>query len=184
MTGAWILAIKEGMTEALSRRLKQEKFDSPAQQALLSVIVAANALNDLMDRLCEKHRITRVQYNVLRILRGIHPYGHARSEIACRMLDRASDVTRLVDRLQARRLVKRFRGSQDQRQVVTCITAKGLKLLDSMQPSIDGEVTSLLGRLSDDDCRELSRLCALIFAMEPPGTEPVEAPRATVPTSE
>jgi DNA-binding MarR family transcriptional regulator len=163
MTGAWILAIKEGMTEALSRRLKQERFDTPAQEALLSVIVAANALNDLMDRLCEKHRITRAQYNVLRILRGVHPQGHARCEIARRMLDRASDITRLVDRLQARRLVKRFRGSEDQREVVTCITAKGLKLLETMQPQIDAETSSILGRLSDEDCRELSRLCALIF---------------------
>ncbi len=158
------------MTEALSRRLKQERFDSPAQEALLSVIVAANALNDLMDRLCEKHRITRAQYNVLRILRGVHPYGHARCEIARRMLDRASDITRLVDRLQARRLVKRFRGSEDQRQTVTCITAKGLKLLDVMQPRIDAETSSILGRLSDEDCSELSRLCALIF-----GTDDVEA---------
>jgi DNA-binding MarR family transcriptional regulator len=169
------------MTEALSRRLKQAQFVSPVQEALLSVVVAANTLNDLMDRVCEEHRITRAQYNVLRILRGVHPDGHARCEIACRMVDRASDITRLVDRLQARRLVKRYRGSQDQRQVVTCITAKGLKLLDSMQPQIDAETGSILGRLSDDDCRELSRLCALIFGM---GTETVEAQAATVPASE
>jgi MarR family transcriptional regulator, 2-MHQ and catechol-resistance regulon repressor len=41
-----------------------------------------------------EHRITRAQYNVLRILRGVHPQGHARCEIARRMLDRASDITR------------------------------------------------------------------------------------------
>lgn len=167
------------MTEALSRRLKQAQFVSPAQEALLSVVVAANTLNDLMDRVCEEHRITRAQYNVLRILYGIHPDGHARSEIACRMLDRASDVTRLVDRLQARRMVTRFRGSEDQRQAVTCITAKGIKLLEAMRPRIDAETRSLLRRLSDDDCRELSRLCALIFGMEP-----VEAQPATVPLPE
>jgi DNA-binding MarR family transcriptional regulator len=176
VTAARILAIKEGMTEALSRRLKQEHFETPAQEALLSVIVAANALNDLMDRLCEKHRITRAQYNVLRILRGVHPQGHARCEIARRMLDRASDITRLVDRLQARRLVKRFRGSEDQREAVTSITAKGLKLLEAMRPHIAAETSVILGRLSDDDCRELSRLCALIFE--------TEAQAGTVPASE
>lgn len=100
------------MTEALSRRLKQAQFSSPVQEAMLSVIVAANTINDIMDRVCEEHGITRAQYNVLRILRGVHPGGHARCEIACRMLDRASDITRLVDRLQARRLVKRSRGSE------------------------------------------------------------------------
>jgi DNA-binding MarR family transcriptional regulator len=151
------------MTEALSRRLKQDRFSSPAQEALLSVIVAANTINDIMDRVCEEHGITRAQYNVLRILRGVHPQGHARCEIACRMLDRASDITRLVDRLQARKLVKRSRGSQDQRQAVTAITAKGMKLLDTMAPQVEAEVSAMLGELSDEDCRQLSRLCAVIL---------------------
>jgi MarR family transcriptional regulator, 2-MHQ and catechol-resistance regulon repressor len=100
---------------------------------------------------------------VLRILRGAHPGGHPRSEIACRMLDRASDITRLIDRLQSRRLVKRTRGREDQRQAVTCITAKGIKLLDAMQPHVDTEAGNVLGRLGEDNCRELSRLCALLL---------------------
>src|SRR5580704_344805 len=151
------------MTEALSRRLKQAQFASPVQEALLSVIVAANTLNEIMDNLCEECGITRPQYNVLRILRGVHPAGHARNEIACRMVDRASDITRLVDRLQARGLVKRSRSNHDQRQALTCITAKGMKLLDKMRPQIDEQTASILRRLSDNDCHELSRLCALIF---------------------
>jgi DNA-binding MarR family transcriptional regulator len=154
---------KENMTEALSRRLKQPQFSSPAQEALLSVIVTANALNDLMDRVCEEHKITRTQYNVLRILRGVYPDGHARCDIACRMLDRASDITRLVDRLQARRLVKRKRGSEDQRQAVTAITAKGIKLLEKMAPQVEAATRRLLERLSEEDCRELSRLCSRIL---------------------
>ncbi len=151
------------MTEALSRRLKQPHFSSPAQEALLSLIVAANVINDLTDRVCEEHGITRAQYNVLRILRGVHPQGHSRCAIASRMLDRAPDVTRLVDRLEARKLVKRSRGSEDQRQAVTVITAKGVKLLDKMAPIIERDVNGILRGLNEDDCRELSRLCAVIL---------------------
>ena len=154
------------MTEALSRRLKQKQFASPAQEALLSVVVAAATLNELMDRVCAKHKITRAQYNVLRILRGVYPEGHPRCEIACRMLDRASDVTRLVDRLGARRLVRRARGREDQRQTVTYITAKGIKLLDRMRPTVEAETNGILSRLSDQECHELSRLCGLIFDSE------------------
>ena len=162
---------KDSMTEALSRRLKQDRFASPAQEAALSLIVAANTLNERMDRLCEEHNITRAQYNVLRILHGVYPEGHPRCEIACRMLDRASDVTRLVDRLAARRLVKRYRGSEDQRQTVTCITAKGIKLLDAMRPQMDAEAEDILQRLGEDNCRNLSRLCARIFdAADPQGS--------------
>ncbi|MGB8885276.1 MAG: MarR family transcriptional regulator [Candidatus Korobacteraceae bacterium] len=151
------------MSEALSRRLKQTQFADPRQEALLSVIVAANTLNDLMDRICAQYSITRPQYNVLRILRGAHPEGHARCEIARRMVDRASDITRLVDRLQTRGLVKRYRGDSDQREAIACITAKGLRLLEKMRPEIEAETRKVLHRLSDQDCRELSRLCALIF---------------------
>ncbi|HZP23037.1 MAG TPA: MarR family transcriptional regulator [Terriglobales bacterium] len=157
------MAYKRKMTEALSRRLKQDEFASPAQEALLSVLVAAATLNDLMDRVCAEHKITRAQYNVLRILRGAYPNGHPRCEIACRMIDRASDITRLLDRLETRRLVRRRRGSEDQRQTVTFITAKGLRLLESMEPQVDAEVASVLSGLSDEDCRELGRLCAAIF---------------------
>jgi len=163
VTGAAAVAYKRKMTEALSRRLKQDEFASPAQEALLSVLVAAATLNDLMDRVCAEHKITRAQYNVLRILRGAYPNGHPRCEIACRMIDRASDITRLLDRLETRRLVRRRRGSEDQRQTVTFITAKGLRLLESMEPQVDAEVASVLSGLSDEDCRELGRLCAAIF---------------------
>jgi DNA-binding MarR family transcriptional regulator len=159
------------VTEALSRRLKQSHFANPEQEALLSVVAAATTLNEIMDRLCEEQGITRAQYNVLRILRGIHPRGHARCEIACRMLDRAPDITRLVDRLQARRLVKRSRGCEDQRQAVTVITAKGLKLLDAMAPTVDAEIGNMLGQLSEQDCRELSRLCAVILEAGRPAAE-------------
>ncbi len=157
------------MNEALSQRLSQRQFADPLQEALLSLLVAATTLNDLMDELCEMHRITRPQYNVLRILRGVHPEAHARCEIARRMMDRAPDVTRLVDRLQARGLVKRSRGNEDQRQALTSITAKGLKLLAKMQPEIDAAIGACLGRLNEQDCRELSRLCGLI--MEPGSAE-------------
>jgi DNA-binding MarR family transcriptional regulator len=154
---------KENMNEALSRRISQTQFADPLQEALLSLLVAANTLNDMMDELCEAQGITRPQYNVLRILRGIHPRGHARCEIARRMLDRAPDVTRLVDRLQASGLVKRSRGSDDQRQAVTSITAKGLRLLARMQPEIDAAMGARLRNLNDKDCRELSRLCGIIL---------------------
>ncbi len=161
------------MNEALSRRLSQKQFTDPVQEALLSLLVAAHTLNDLMDELCEMHRITRPQYNVLRILRGVHPQGYARGEIARRMIDRAPDVTRLVDRLQARGLAIRSRGNDDQRQAVTSITAKGLRLLAKMQPGIDAAVGTRLRNLNDEDCRELSRLCEMI--LEPPSEE-VQSP--------
>lgn len=155
------------MTEALSRRLKQARFNSPQQEALLSLAVAAGTLSDLVDEICEEHDLTRQQYNVLRILRGVYPEGHARCAIAERMVERAPDVTRLVDRLQARGLVRRNRGGHDHRQAIARITPKGLKLLEAIQPELDKGTTAHLGKLSDQECHELSRLCALLFDIDP-----------------
>jgi DNA-binding MarR family transcriptional regulator len=163
MTSGTFLAIKDEMTEALKRRLKQARFASPQQEALLSVAVAAGAINDLVDGICDRYGLTRSQYNVLRILRGVHPDGHSRCEVACRMVDRAPDVTRLVDRLQARGLVRRTRGGNDQRQAIARITPKGLRLLETMQPELEAQTATRFGKLSDKECLELSRLCTLIF---------------------
>jgi DNA-binding MarR family transcriptional regulator len=154
------------MTEALSRRLKQARFANPQQEAALSLAVAASTMHDLIDGVCKRYRLTRPQYNVLRILRGVHPKGHPRCEIAQRMVERAPDITRLVDRMQARGLVRRTRGGDDQRQAITHITAKGLKLLRAMQPELEARTTARLAHLSDKDCHELSRLCSVIFEDE------------------
>jgi len=151
------------MTEALIRRLKQLRFSSAQQEALLSLAVAAGKINDVVDGVCEAHGITRPQYNVLRILRGAYPEGHPRCEIAVRMIERAPDITRLVDRLQTQRFVRRSRSARDHRQAITRITTKGLKLLESIQPDLDAKSTAVLKKLSENDCHELSRLCALIF---------------------
>src|ERR1017187_2316828 len=130
------------MTQALSRRLKQARFTSAQQEALLSVVVSAGTIHDAVDAVCERHGLTRSQYNVLRILRGVYPEGHPRCEIAQRMVERAPDVTRLVDRLQARGLVRRTRGGDDHRQAVTYITAKGLRLLQAIHPELETQTTA------------------------------------------
>jgi DNA-binding MarR family transcriptional regulator len=167
VTTSSFLAITGTMTEALSRRLKQARFSNPQQKAILSLAVAASTLNDLVDEICKKHGLTRPQHNVLRILRGVHPDGHSRCQIAQRMVERAPDVTRIVDRLTASGLVKRTRGGDDQRQAITHITAKGLKLLQTMQPELESQTYSRLKKLSDSECHELSRLCAVVFGDDP-----------------
>jgi DNA-binding MarR family transcriptional regulator len=154
------------MGEALKRRLKQEKFESPLQEAMLNLLVAANHVRERVDRVCEQYGITNAQYNVLRILRGAHPDGYPRCEIACRMIDRASDITRLIDRLEQQKLVVRDRSDEDRRLSITRITQKGLDLLERMMPSLE-EVHRHLGeRMSLADRREMSRICEGLYGEE------------------
>ncbi len=150
------------MGDALRRRLRQEQFESPMQEALLNLMVAGEYVQERMERLCEKWEITPSQYNLLRILRGA-PEGHPRCEIARRMIDRAPDVTRLVDRLERRGLVERDRSARDRRLSLTRITAAGASLVERMQPAMDEEQRQLAARISLRDRRELSRICESLY---------------------
>ena len=157
----------DGMGEALKRRIKQTAdFANPAQEAMLNLIVAADYVSVRLERACAEFGITRPQYNVLRILRGAHPAGHPRAEIAARLLAKAPDVTRLVDRLQAQGLVERDRVEEDRRLSIARITKKGLRLLEEMQPLIAEEHQRFGQRVSRRDCLELSRICETIYDEE------------------
>ena len=157
------------MGNGLKNRIKQTTgFSSPTEEAMLNLMVAADHVRTRLDRVCAEYKITHGQYNVLRILRGVHPEGHPRCEIAVRMLERAPDVTRLVDRLEAQGLVKRDRSEHDRRLSITRITEKGLSVLARMEPAIV-EIGQYFGeRVSRRDCKELTRICEGIYAEDEP----------------
>jgi DNA-binding MarR family transcriptional regulator len=154
------------MGEALKQRLRQAKFESPAHEAMLNLLVAAGFVRERLDRLCEAHGITAAQYNVLRILRGAHPGGYPRCDVAARMIERAPDVTRIIDRLQRRGLVERARSSQDRRLSLTRITRKGMDLAERMRPEVDALHREIGRRLSAQDVRELSRISERLYATD------------------
>ncbi|HEY0547058.1 MAG TPA: MarR family transcriptional regulator [Pyrinomonadaceae bacterium] len=153
------------MGDALKKRIKQATdFDSPAEEAVLNLLVAADHVRGRLESACADFGITPGQYNVLRILRGAHPEGHPRCEIAARLIENAPDVTRLVDRLQAQGLVSRDRSAEDRRLSLTRITRKGVHLLERMEPVMEEASRYFKERVSRRDCRELTRICEGIYA--------------------
>jgi DNA-binding MarR family transcriptional regulator len=149
---------------AIKERLQQRTFTSPHQEAMLSVMVCSDVLLRLMEELTEPHGITSAQYNVLRILRGVHPGGHPRREIIQRMIQVAPDVTRLIDRLEKNGLVRRDKSTEDKRLSMTFITEKGLELLEGIQPQLDEVNRKLWENLSDDEAFALAKLCDKLVA--------------------
>ncbi len=150
----------------MKKRIKQERFESAAQEALLNLLVVADFLHEKLDRVCAKHGITHGQYNVLRILRGVYPNGHPRCEISARLLERAPDVTRLVDRLEKEEFVQRDRSTEDRRLSITRITKKGIKLIDKMTPEIEEMSKSFSSKLSKQEMKTLSEICEAIYDEE------------------
>jgi DNA-binding MarR family transcriptional regulator len=140
-------------------RLQQRRFLTLADAAVVSLMVAADHLGQAVAPVWERHGITADQYNVLRILRGVHPAGHPRNEVARRMIHRAPDVTRMLDRLVRQGLVGRVRNPDDRRESVATITKAGLALLDRVDPEVHATQKAVTAALGERDLRELVRLC-------------------------
>ena len=130
-----------------------------AGEALVAMMVAAGSLVRDLDTACQQHGITHDQYNVLRILRGVYPEGHPRGEIAARLISRAPDVTRMLDRLVGRGLVRRGWDPKNRRLSVATITDKGLTLLAEVDQLIVQEHARYTQGVSDEDLAALRRLC-------------------------
>ena len=114
------------MAGKIQAEIKQSKpFASLEEEAFLNVQRTANALAQGMAELLKRHDLTATQYNVLRILRGVGAKGLTAGEIGERMITRDPDVTRLLDRLERRGLVERWRCTEDRRVVWTRITDAG-----------------------------------------------------------
>ncbi len=151
------------MGDTLRNRIKQSRFESPVQEAILNILVAAGHVRERVSRLCHARDISNTQFNVLRILKGGPASGYSRHEIQERMVERAPDVTRLIDRLESRGLVERVRSSADRRLSLTLIMPAGLALLEEIQPHITLLMSQLGSRLSEADCHELNRICELLY---------------------
>lgn len=154
------------MGDTLRQRLLQAKFAGPHHEAGLNVLLAAQSLRDYWDKAFAGVDLTGPQFNVLRILNGAYPQGYARFEITRRMIDRAPDMTRMLDRLIDRGLVERFRGEDDARHSMARITAKGRALLIKVRPLVAGQLDLIRTRLSVAEQKELSRLCERIYSVD------------------
>jgi DNA-binding MarR family transcriptional regulator len=152
------------MGETLKKRLKQKKFSSIEQEALLNLFVASNYLHSKIETVCTGFKITLAQFNVLRILKGAYPHGYPRGEIITRMIKPAPDVTRLIDRLVKDELVERFESDEDRRLSLARITKKGVELLTIINPEIEKFQSGYFSTLSRNEKEMLSNLCEKLYA--------------------
>jgi DNA-binding MarR family transcriptional regulator len=153
------------MSQILRDHIKQTvPFEDRAQEAMLNLFVAAAHVRRRVEQACQEYDLHFSHHNVLRILRGVHPDGHPRSEILDRMLDPSPDVTRLIDKLVDRELVRRSKSPEDRRVTIHTITDEGLALLEELDPEVRAVQRWFDDRVSDRDLQQLSRICEGIYA--------------------
>jgi DNA-binding MarR family transcriptional regulator len=140
---------------------QKQLVHSRRQDAVVSILRTANYLRRFSSPVFDQHGITSQQFNVLRILRGAGLEGLPTLDIAERMIEQAPGITRLLDRLERKKLVRRERPSDNRRQVLCYITKPGLDLLQELDTPVRTQDRQALHRLDESEIEELIRLLEL-----------------------
>ncbi len=122
---------------------------------MLGLFRTTDLLKRIFAQLVEPHGISLQQYNVLRILREAGKEGTPTLEIADRMVERAPGITRLLDKLEAKQLVRRERCPEDRRQVLCWITNRGLRLLADLEKPLAARGAQAMEPLTSETLRSL-----------------------------
>jgi len=148
------------------------RFDSSEQEAYLALWRTYDRLRALEDDLFGPFDLTAQQYNLLRLLAADRPEAVPASKLLARLVSKAPDITRMLDRLEARGLLTRSRSDGDRRAVLVAITDAGLALLDDIAGPLADCHDRQLGHLRPT---ELQCLIALLQAARAPH-EPAGSP--------
>lgn len=138
--------------------LSPRRFDSPAQEAFLGLWRTFECLHALEEELFARYDLTPQQYNALRVLRAVRPDALRTQDLAARLVSRAPDATRLLDKLADRKLIERNRPAANRREVRVNITAAGVALLDEIHVPLRECHARQLGHLTAAQLRDLTAL--------------------------
>lgn len=131
------------------------RFDSLEQEAFLSLWRTYDRLRALEDELFGRYDLTAQQYNVLRLLRAQHPQPLPTLALASRLVSRAPDITRMLDKLESRGLVYRERLPENRRVVRVGIAPAGIELLKELAAPVRQCNHAQTGHLPEADLRKL-----------------------------
>ena len=134
---------------------RQRRFDSLEQEAFLNLWRTYDRMKALEDALFAEFELSAQQYNALRLLRWARPESMQTLDLASRLVSRAPDITRLLDKLEQRRLVRRQRRAENRRVVEVAISKSGLDLLSKLDRLVRDCHQRQLGHLSPDQLRTL-----------------------------
>ncbi len=141
----------------LEDEIKQERFENENHKLVINIQFTANWLNSLHNRVLKPYGISSQQFNVLRILKGQFPNPSSLNLIKERMLDKESNASRLIDKLDGAELVNRRTCPNNRRQVDITITKKGINLLDDINVQVE-KLNDSMPHISEEDAKVLNAL--------------------------
>ncbi|MCC7050918.1 MAG: MarR family transcriptional regulator, partial [Bacteroidia bacterium] len=117
----------------IEEAIVQPNFKSPQQKLAINLIYTHHWLANINEQLFKNKEITSQQFNILRILKGQYPKAAGIKLLRERMLDKMSDVSRLVEKARKKGWLTRIINKKDRRAVDVLITPKGLALLEELK---------------------------------------------------
>lgn len=141
----------------LEKEIEQQKFKNEFNKAIINIIYTSGWLNSIITRRLKPFGISTQQFNILRILRGQHPEPATIQLIQQRMLDKMSNVSRLVEKLRVKKMLDRKTCPEDRRAMNVLITEIGLELLNEIEET-DHSWDQNFNKLSDSDLEKLNKL--------------------------
>lgn len=141
----------------LEDEIKQPLFKHPFEKAILNIRFTNGWLDQLILSVLKRYGLSEEQYNVLRILKGQYPNPSPLQLVSGRMINRMSNVTRLVEKLRRSGLVSREVCPANRRKVDILITQKGLSLLDEVAPQLEAQLRRQQ-HITAEEVTELNRI--------------------------
>ncbi|MBL7858538.1 MAG: MarR family transcriptional regulator [Cyclobacteriaceae bacterium] len=141
----------------IEQDIKQPKFQNDYEKAAVNILLTSSWLYNINASRLKPYGITPEQFNVLRILRGSYPQKMMLADITCRMIDKSSNATRLVEKLKQKGFVKREICDNNRRQVDISITDKGLAVLKKIDTE-EADWLKVLKGITKPEAQELNRI--------------------------
>lgn len=140
----------------LKEEIKQSKFSSKQQEALLNVLYTGNWVRDSHSEFFKPYGIRYQHYNVLRIIKGSHPKPMCPGDIKNVMLDKSPDLTRLIDKMVNFGYLSREHCKENRRMVLISITDKGIDFVDDVNEALRGHLGAMEDKITEDEAQALN----------------------------
>ena len=141
----------------IEEEIKQKSFENEYHKLIVNLKFTATWLGSFHNKIFKFNGISSQQFNVLRILKGQHPKPSSLILIRERMLDKDSNASRLIDKLEAAGFAKRVQCPNDRRQVDITITESGLALLKKINPQVE-YLTKQIINLTEEEAKQMNDL--------------------------
>lgn len=142
----------------IEKEIKQSKFENLLQKAIINLFYTSNFIRDRILNILKDYDIQQQHYNVLRIMKGQYPNSISPGYIKEVMIDKGVDLTRLLDKLEKKGLIKRQLCLKNRRKIDINLTKEGIDLLNELKPKFNYLYEQLSKNINENEAELLSNL--------------------------